>query len=418
MFVTSSFLIFGKNNTHRMGIFDRISSIFSPKTEERSNAYVNPQWYYANTSSGAIVNKTTAMGFTPVYNAVKLLSESVSQIPLEVCETLSDGDVIKRKDHPLTRILTQNPNPDQTKVSFFSKIMVDLCLDGNSYVYIERNGSGVPMNLYCLNSDDVTMTKNGVDVFYNTGDEGQIYSSKEIMHFRSLSTDGYLGISPIQQCSNAIGWGLAVETYGNTFFKNGAKLSGVLSTDRQMSELSIERLKTSFQEQYSALNDANKTLILEEGLKFQQVSISNEQAQFLASRDMAIQEIARVYNIPPHMLKDLSKSSFNNIEQQSTEFVRYSVQPYLANIESEMNLKLFKESEQGRLFTNFDANGLLRGSPNDRANFYEKMVQIGAMTINEVREKENMNAVESGDELYLPKGMDTIEEINKTESDA
>lgn len=418
MFLTPSFLIFGKNNTHIMGIFDSISRIFSPKTEERSNAYINPNWYYANTSSGAIVNKTTAMGFTPVYNAIKLLSESVSQIPLEVCETLPDGDVIKRKDHPLTRILTQNPNPDQTKVSFFSKIMVDLCLDGNSYVYIERNGSGIPINLYCLNSDDVTMTKNGVDVFYNTGDEGQIYSSKEIMHFRSMSTDGYLGISPIQQCSNAIGWGLAVETYGNTFFKNGAKLSGVLSTDRQMSELSIERLKTSFAEQYSALNDANKTLILEEGLKFQQVSISNEQAQFLASRDMAIQEVARVYNIPPHMLKDLSKSSFNNIEQQSTEFVRYSVQPFLANLESEMNLKLFKESERGRVFTNFDANGLLRGSPNDRANFYEKMVQIGAMTINEVREKENMNAVESGDELYLPKGMDTIEEINKTESDA
>ena len=156
-----------------------------------------------------------------------------------------------------------------------------------------------------------------------------MYSSNEIMHFKGMSTDGYLGISPIQQCKNAIGWGIAVETYGNTFFKNGAKLSGVLSTDRQMSELAIERLKTSFQEQYAALNDANKTLILEEGLKFQQISISNEQAQFLASRDMAIQEVARVYNIPPHMLKDLSKSSFNNIEQQSTEFVRYSVQPYL-----------------------------------------------------------------------------------------
>ena len=401
-----------------MGIFERITNIFSTNSEKRASSYVNPNWYFANAGSGAVVNKDTALGFTPVFNAVKLLSESVSQIPIEICETLPDGDVIKRSDHPLTRILTMNPNPDQTKVSFFSKIMVDLCMDGNSYVYIERNGSGVPMNLYCLNSDDVTMTKNNMDVFYTVGDEKQMYSSNEIMHFRTLSTDGYLGISPIQQCKNAIGWGLAVETYGNTFFKNGAKLSGVLSTDRQMSELSIERLKTSFQEQYAALNDANKTLILEEGLKFQQVSISNEQAQFLASRDMAIQEIARVYNIPPHMLKDLSKSSFNNIEQQSTEFVRYSVQPYLANLESEMNLKLFKQSEQGKVFTNFDANGLLRGSPNDRADFYEKMVNIGAMTINEVREKENMNAVESGDELYLPKGMDTIEEINKEDSDA
>ena len=401
-----------------MGILDSITNIFSTNSEKRASSYVNPNWYFANSGSGAIVNKETALGFTPVFNAVKLLSESVSQIPVEICETLPDGDVIKRTDHPLTRILTQNPNPNQTKVSFFSKIMVDLCLDGNSYVYIERNGAGVPTNLYCLNTDDVTMTKNEMDIFYTVGDDNQMYASNEILHFRTLSTDGYLGISPIAQCKTAIGWGIAVETYGNTFFKNGAKLSGVLSTDRQMSELAIERLKTSFQEQYAALNDANKTLILEEGLKFQQISISNEQAQFLASRDMAIQEVARVYNIPPHMLKDLSKSSFNNIEQQSTEFVRYSVQPYLANLESEMNLKLFKQSEQGKMFTNFDANGLLRGSPNDRADFYEKIVNIGAMTINEVREKENMNAVESGDELYLPKGMDTIQEINKEESDA
>ena len=401
-----------------MGILDSITNIFSTNSEKRASSYVNPNWYFANSGSGAIVNKETALGFTPVFNAVKLLSESVSQIPVEICETLPDGDVIKRTDHPLTRILTQNPNTNQTKVSFFSKIMVDLCLDGNSYVYIERNGAGVPTNLYCLNTDDVTMTKNEMDIFYTVGDDNQMYASNEILHFRTLSTDGYLGISPIAQCKTAIGWGIAVETYGNTFFKNGAKLSGVLSTDRQMSELAIERLKTSFQEQYAALNDANKTLILEEGLKFQQISISNEQAQFLASRDMAIQEVARVYNIPPHMLKDLSKSSFNNIEQQSTEFVRYSVQPYLANLESEMNLKLFKQSEQGKMFTNFDANGLLRGSPNDRADFYEKMVNIGAMTINEVREKENMNAVESGDELYLPKGMDTIQEINKEESDA
>jgi len=180
--------------------------------------------------------------------------------------------------------------------------------------------------------------------------------------------------------------------------------------------LSIERLKTSFQEQYANLNDANKTLILEEGLKFQQVSISNEQAQFLASRDMAIQEIARVYNIPPHMLKDLSKSSFNNIEQQSAEFVRYTIQPYLSILESEMNMKLFKQNEQGKMFTNFDVNGLLRGSPNDRANFYEKMITIGAMTVNEVRDRENMNRVDSGNELYLPKNMDTIEEINKEEN--
>ena len=368
---------------------------------------------YGNSMSGAVVNKETAMGFTPVFNAVRLLSESISQIPLEVCRRESDGDIIKLKDHPLSRILTLNPNPHQTKVSFLSKIIVDLCLDGNSYVFIERNDAGIPIDLYCLNADHVDMVFKENDVFYKNTHDNKVYSNNEVMHFKTVSMNGYVGVSPIDQCRNAIGWGLAVETYGNTFFRNGAKLSGVLSTDRQMSELSIERLKTSFAQQYSNLNDANKTLVLEEGLKFQQVSISNEQAQFLASRDLAIQEISRVYNIPPHMLKDLSKSSFNNIEQQSAEFVRYTIQPYLSILESEMNLKLFKQNEQGEVFVNFDVNGLLRGSPNDRANFYEKMINIGAMTVNEVRERENMNKVDSGDELYMPKSMETLEMVNK-----
>tara|TARA_R110002096_G_scaffold203018_4_gene387838 strand:- start:3548 stop:4747 length:1200 start_codon:yes stop_codon:yes gene_type:complete len=399
-----------------MGIFDQITNLFSAKSKTRS-AYIDPHRFYFNNNSGAIVNKTTALGFTPVFNAVRLLSESISQIPLEICERTSTGDIIKRNDHPLSRILTINPNKNQTKVSFFSKIIVDLCLDGNSYVFIERNGSGVPIDLYCINADHIEMKFQDDEFFYQNNDDGKVYSNDEILHFKTLSTNGYLGVSPIEMCKSAIGWGLAVETYGNTFFKNGAKLSGVLSTDRQMSELSIERLKTSFAEQYSNLNDANKTLVLEEGLKFQSVAISNEQAQFLASRDMAIQEIARVYNIPPHMLKDLSKSSFNNIEQQSAEFVRYTVQPYLSILESEMNLKLFKQTEQGKVFTNFDVNGLLRGSPNDRANFYEKMITIGAMTVNEVRDRENMNRVDSGDELYLPKNMDTIQEINKEGSE-
>ena len=392
-----------------MGIFDRFTSIFTGKTEKRAS-YIDPNMFFGNSNSGAIVNKKTAMGFTPVFCAVKLLSESISQIPLEICERLPDGDIIKRADHPLNRMLTQNPNSYQTKIAFFSKVIVDLCLEGNSYVYIERNGSGTPQDLYCMKAEDIEIKFINDELFYTNKDTNRSYGADEVLHFKTMSTDGYKGVSPLASCKQAIGWGMAVETYGNTFFSNGAKLSGVLSTDRQMSELAIERLKRSFQEQYASLNDSNKTLILEEGLKFQQVSISNEQAQFLASRQMAIQEVARVFNIPPHMLKDLSKSSFNNIEQQSTEFVRYSVMPYLSNMESEMDLKLFKENERGKIFTNFDANGLLRGSANDRSAFYEKMVKVGAMTINEVRERENMNRAEMGDELYMPANMTPVAE--------
>tara|TARA_R100000353_G_scaffold170690_1_gene134556 strand:+ start:2521 stop:4377 length:1857 start_codon:yes stop_codon:yes gene_type:complete len=391
-----------------MGILDRITSIFTASEKRSTKSYIDPKRFFANAASGAVVNSKTALGFTPVFCAVKLLSESISQIPIEICERQADGNIIKRDDHALSKILTLNPNHYQTKIDFFSKVIVDLCLHGNSYVYIERNNSGIPISLYCLKPENINIKHYENDLYYTDRTKNTTYSSKDILHFKSLSVDGYQGVSPISQCKNAIGWGLAVETYGNTFFSNGAKLSGVLSTDRQMSELAIERLRRSFQEQYASLNDANKTLILEEGLKFQQVSISNEQAQFLSSRDMAIQEVARVFNLPPHMLKDLSKSSFNNIEQQSTEFVRYSVMPYLSNMEAEMNLKLFRADEQGKVFTNFDANSLLRGSPNDRATFYEKMVKIGAMTINEVREKENMNKVDNGGILYLPSNLEPI----------
>tara|TARA_R100001244_G_scaffold100838_1_gene75166 strand:+ start:1 stop:747 length:747 start_codon:yes stop_codon:yes gene_type:complete len=224
-------------------------------------------------------------------------------------------------------------------------------------------------------------------------------------------------MSPIDQCSNSIGWGIAVEAFGNSFFRNGAKLSGILQTDRTMTEEAIGRLRNSFNQNYSSIQDSLQTMVLEEGLKFNPVSISNEQAQFLASRTFAVEEVARVFNIPPHMLKDLSKSSFNNIEMQSQEFVTYTLMPYLSNIEAEMNTKLFKESERGKVYVEFNVNGLLRGSVKDRAEYYRTMLNIGAMTINEIRQKENMNSVKEGDELWMQINMTTVDKIvNQSET--
>ena len=398
-----------------MGLFDRVVRLFSGGEKRTTAPFIDPNTIFRNATAGTLVNKKTAMGFTPIYCAVRLLSESISQIPVELQERLPDGDIIDRRDHKLWRMLHTAPNPEQTKQSFISKVLVDLCLEGNSYAYIDRGGGSVPQALYCLTADNIEIKFKDNEIYYNDKKSGKTYSSFEILHFKTMSQDGYVGISPLKQCKNAIGWGIAVETFGNTFFRNGAKLSGILATDRQMSTVAIDRLKKSFQEQYAGINESNKTLILEEGLKFSPVSISNEQAQFLASRDLAVQEIARIYNIPPHMLKDLSKSSFNNIEQQSTEFVRYSVMPYITNLESEMNLKLFSQSEQGKLFVNFNANSLLRGAANDRADFYEKMVKIGAMTINEVRERENMNKADTGDDLYMPMNMTPVAESENLE---
>ena len=182
-------------------------------------------------------------------------------------------------------------------------------------------------------------------------------------------------------------------------------------TDRQFSTQAIYRLRNSFDMNYSQIGDANKTLILEEALKFTPISLSNEASQFLASRQFSIEEIARIFSVPPHLLRDLSKSSFNNIQEQSREFVQYSLMPYLVMIEQEMTNKLFKKNEKGKLFIEFNTNALLRGSAKERAEYYRTMLNIGAMSINEIRQKENMNVVENGDNLFMQLNMATVDTI-------
>ena len=222
-----------------------------------------------------------------------------------------------------------------------------------------------------------------------------------MLHFKIMTQDGMIGVSPIDTCANSISWGLGLENYGNSYFQNGAKVSGVLQTDRALSTEAIDRLRNSFDMNYSNIGDANKTLILEEGLKFNTISLSNEASQFLSSRQFSVEEIARIFNIPPHLLRDLTKSSFNNIQEQSREFVQYSLMPYLTMIEQEMTSKLFKKNEIGKLFIEFNTNALLRGNPKERAEYYRTMLNIGAMSINEIRQKENMNRVEDGDNLFM-----------------
>ena len=241
------------------------------------------------------------------------------------------------------------------------------------------------------------------------------------MHFKLITDvntaagnsnqDGILGMSPITQCKNAIGWSMDVEEYSRTFFKNGGKLSGVLKTSRSLSEQAIDRLRNSFNNNYSNLSGANQTAVLEEGLEFQPITIPPDQAQFLASREFGISEIARIFNVPPHLLKDLTKSSFNNIEMQSQEFVTYSLMPYLNKIELEMNTKLFRKTNIGKEYIKFNTNALLRGNIKDRSDYYKTAITNGWMTINEVREKEDMNKVIDGDDNYIPLNMTTIENI-------
>lgn len=396
-----------------MGVIDTIKNVFNPSKDEvrHEQRALNVVPAYG---SAVKVGSDNALTFTAVWAAIRLLSESVSSLPLGVF-TNSDGDKIVAQNNPVYSLLKIRPNNYQSKITFLEKVMMDMLTKGNSYVRIERNRGAIPTALLPLNADDVKIKFIDGVLFYETG--SNIYDASDILHFKTITKDGIIGLSPIDQCKNSIGWGMAVEEFGNTFFKNGAKLSGVLQTDRALSETAIGRLKNSFNNVYAQLTGSNSTVVLEEGLTFKPISISAEQAQFLASRTFSIEEVARIFNIPPHMLKDLSKSSFNNIEMQSQEFVTYTLMPYLTRIEQEMNLKLFRTNEIGKTFVEFNVNGLLRGNTKDRSEFYRTMLNIGAMSINEIRNKENMNKIADGDKHFMQLNMTTIDKIGQEETE-
>ena len=392
-----------------MGLIESIRSVFNPikKDQRHEQRQLNVVPAYGG---AVVVDSDKALTFTAVWSAIKLLSEAVSSLPMGVF-TDDDGNKYPDTSNPLYNIIKYKPNNYQSRSTFIEKIMMDILTNGNSYVFIERNGAGKVTQLLPLNFDDVTITTKDGYLFYET--KNGFYDSSDILHFKTLSQDGIVGLSPIDQCKNAIGWGMAVEEFGNTFFKNGAKLSGVLQTDRALSETAIDRLRNSFNNVYSSLSGANQTAILEEGLTFKPVSINPDQAQFLSSRTFSIEEVGRIFRVAPHLLYDLSKSSFNNVEMQSQEFLTFSLLPYLVKIEQEMNLKLFTSNELGKTFIEFNVNGLLRGNVKDRSDYYRTMINIGAMSINEVRRKENMNKIEDGDKHFMQMNMTTIEKIGE-----
>jgi HK97 family phage portal protein len=364
-----------------------------------------------NASSGISVSKSSALTFTAVWSAVRLLSESISILPVNVYERQPNGDKTLASKNAVYNLVHNEPNYYMSSVAFFEKIMMDLCLSGNSFVKIVRNGGGTPQELLPLNAQDINVKINDGQIFYHNRSGDIILDDYDVLHFKGVSQDGIIGLSPVTQNANAIGWGMALEEYGSKYFTNSAKLSGVLETDRALSEQAIERLKNSFTNTYNQLQNAQSTAILEEGLSFKPITISPEQSQFLASRIFSITEIARMFNIPTFMLQEHSKSSFNNIESLSQSYVTYTLMPYIRRMESEMNRKLFKKNEKGKLFVEWNVNGLLRGNIKDRTDAYKTGINNGYLTINEIRRKENLNSVADGDELYLPLNITKIQNL-------
>jgi len=365
-------------------------------------------------TSGKKVNERSAMQMTAVYACVRILSESIASLPVHLYQYESEGNKAKAVKHPLYRILHDEPNPEMTSFVFRETLMTHLLLWGNAYSQIIRNGKGEVIGLYPLMPNRMTVDRdsNGQIIYQyqmqdsdaHTGKSGSVtLRPSEVLHVPGLGFDGLVGYSPIAMAKNAIGLSIATEEYGAKFFANGATPGGILEFPGTVKN--PESIRESWNKGFSGSN-AHKVAILEEGMKYTPISISPEQAQFLETRKFQIDEIARIFRVPPHMVGDLEKSSFSNIEQQSLEFVKYTLEPWIIRWEQSLNRALLSETEKPDYFVKFNVDGLLRGDYQSRMNGYAIARQNGWMSANDIRSLEQLDLIpdELGGNLYLING--------------
>ena len=369
---------------------------------------------FGPTSSGKQVTERSAMQMTAVYSCVRILAEAVAGLPLHVYKTGTDGGKEKATDHPLYRVLHDAPNPEMTSFVFRETLMTHLLLWGNAYAQIIRNGRGEVIGLYPLMPSRMSvgrLTSGALYYDYQTmpgevpGDTGLVrLAASEVLHIPGLGFDGLVGYSPIAMAKNAIGMAQACEDYGASFFANGAAPGGVLEHPGTIKDST--RVRESWQATFGGAKNGNKIAVLEEGMKYTPISMSPEQAQFLETRKFQMGEIARIFRVPPHMIGDLDKSSFSNIEQQSLEFVKYTLDPWVIRFEQAITAKLLTEVERRSVYVKFNLEGLLRGDYASRMNGYAVARQNGWMSANDIRELENLDRIDEaeGGDLYLVNG--------------
>lgn len=371
---------------------------------------------FGRTTSGRPVNERTAMQTTAVYACVRILAEAIASLPLHVYEYQDDGGKKLVYDHPLYYLLHDEPNPEMTSFVFRETLMSHLLIWGNAYAQIIRDGAGRVLGLYPLLPDKMDVQRddkgNIYYVYSRNSDENPMFKeygniklkAEDVLHIPGLGFDGLIGYSPIAMAKNAVGMTLACEEYGASFFANGANPGGVLEHPGVLKDPS--KVRESWNSVYRGVSNAHKIAVLEEGMKYQQIGIPPEEAQFLETRKFQINEIARLYRIPPHMVGDLDKSSFSNIEQQSLEFVKYTLDPWVIRWEQSLQRSLLLPSEKGKYFIKLNVDGLLRGDYQSRMNGYAVGRQNGWFSANDIREMENMNPIpdEEGGNLYLING--------------
>ena len=357
-----------------------------------------------NTSSGVRVTSDSALAVNAVYAAIRILTDSVSSLPLNLHKHTKDGGNEHAINHNYYTKLKYQPNAFQTSVEWREMMLGHMLLRGNAYSEIMPNGDLIP-----LHPDRViAFMPNRETVAYEyTPPEGKarIILSSEMHHLKGFSLDGLSGLNPIETCKDSVGLSKAAEDFGASFYGNGATAGGFITHPGQLSADAQARLIKSFEARHRGAGNAHRPAVLEENMQWQSVGIAPNQAQFLETRRFQIAEIARIFRVPLYLMADLEKATISNVEQQSIDYLRHSLRPLLVRWEQAMRRDLFGVEGKRKFYVEFNVEGILRGDSGARAEFYNKMFSIGTMSQNEIRAFENMPPIPDGDKYYVALNM-------------
>ena len=385
----------------------KIFSTFRSRDKPSNAVSTAPSFLFGPSGAGKSVSVQSAIQVSAVYACVRVIAETIASLPLHVFKSTETGSE-KATEHILYRILHDEPNREMTSFVLRETMLTHLLLWGNSYSQIIRTGRNQIDSLYPLLPDhmEVDRDSKGKLTYTYTTSDGRIYrlSPEEVLHIPGLGFDGVVGYSPIALEKNAIGLGLAAEEYGSKFFSNGARPAGVLTHPNTVKD--PKRLRDSWNAAYGGSVNSGRVAILEEGMKFDTISMPNNEAQFLETRKFQVSEICRIYRVPPHLVGDLEHATFSNIEHQSISFAVHTIRPWLVRIEQAINRSLFSEREKNRFYAQFNIDGLMRGAYKERMEGYAIARQNGWMSANDIRELENMNPLtdDQGGNTYLVNG--------------
>jgi HK97 family phage portal protein len=363
---------------------------------------------------GVTVTEASALTFAAVWACVLAISQDIAALPCQLFRETSAGKE-RVLTHPASRLLNLQANPLINAMPFRQAMTATVLLHGNAYARIVRNGLQYATACYYYHPSQTTVFKGDDEqLYYLFAGDGKIYPASEVIHLRGMVLDpnGILGKSVLRVASETVGQALAAQRTGSQFYANGARVSGTLETDKKLADKDAERLGARFASAYGGSNNAGKVVLLEEGLKFKTVGLPPGDAQFLETRKFSWLEVCAFYRVPPHKTGNLERSTNNNIEQQSIDYVQNTLTPWVVNFEQEYRLKLLRTDEVETCFFRHNIAALLRADSAARGEYYAKMLQNGVYSINEVRNMEELNPVDGGERRYVQVNLMPIDRVD------